>query len=160
MQSICTNLHYGTYPPRLSVALIAEAPLSHELLVLQASDPMVREPCFDDVRLHDGSSGILSAVEFVDGKYTPAFQRFHWSMPYFCSGYGTQCRNHYELKSLATAYLGDDDKSVDTEWSVVDEITYRIKLSPKTITNGNIGVIRRKVIEVVTKEKARMQLRD
>ena len=54
-------------------------------------------------------------------------------------------------------YQDENLRDVATCWSVVDEIAFRGEMSPQTILMGKLGGIRRKVLEVIVREKGRMQ---
>ena len=162
VQSACVSNYYATYPPRIIVTLMNEVEITDKMVYSQLSDPFIRDLAFDDIRLHDGASGVLATMGYGIGDDRPetSFQRFYWSMPYFCTQFGTQCWGSSNRISCVTLYKDENDRMLETAWSVVDELAYRGGLSPEMIFEGRIGEIRGKVLEIITHERTRMRMVD
>ncbi|KAL5527101.1 hypothetical protein ACEPAG_5892 [Sanghuangporus baumii] len=165
-QCVCVIIDYRIYPPQLSVCPANEIKVEDTYSEEVDSSSSIQEECFDNFRLHDGSCGTLLTREYIDGARTTHSQYFHWAPPYFCSPFGTRCPDLHKRKSLVTTYLAEDDKSSikrgteqKTAWSVIDELVFRTGLKPQMILEGKIGEFRRKVLEVVVREKATMRKR-
>ncbi|KAL5527100.1 hypothetical protein ACEPAG_5891 [Sanghuangporus baumii] len=165
-QCVCVIIDYKFYPPQLSVCPANEIKVEDTFSEEVDSSCSIQEECFDNFRLHDGSCGTLLTREYIDGARTTHSQYFHWAPPYFCSPFGTRCPDLHKRKSLVTPYLAVDDKpgikkerEQKTAWSVVDELAFRTGLTPQMILEGKIGEFRRKVLEVVVRERATMRER-
>ncbi|KAL5488337.1 hypothetical protein ACEPAI_6445 [Sanghuangporus weigelae] len=165
-QCVCVIIDYSTYPPQLNVCPANEIKVKHTSSEEVDSNTSIQEECFDNFRLHDGSCGSLLTREYIDGAHTTHSQYFHWTPPYFCSPFGTRCPDSHKRKSLVTPYLAVNDKTSNkkekeqkTAWSVVDELAFRTGLTPQMILEGKTGEFRKKVLEVVVREKATMRER-
>ncbi|OCB84661.1 hypothetical protein A7U60_g8181 [Sanghuangporus baumii] len=158
LQCALISLHYGFFPPRLLVALASEMPIPDEKLMEESANSLFHNLCFDDVRLHDGSSCVCCIVDERDPEGPLHHQKFYWSPPYFASNYGSICPYVYMRSSSVMPYADESGREMSTVWSVVDEIAYRGGLSPQMIYEGKVGEIRRKVLEVIVREKARMRV--
>ncbi|KAL5530445.1 hypothetical protein ACEPAF_6703 [Sanghuangporus sanghuang] len=166
-QSVCVIIDYSFYPPQLNVCPANEIKVedtSSERGVDSSSS--IQEECFDNFRLHDSSCGTLLTREYIDGTRSVHTQHFHWAPPYFCSPFGAHCPDAHKRKSLVTPYLAVNDETSNkkekerkTAWSVVDELAFRTGLTTQMILEGKIGDFRRKVLEVVVREKATMRER-
>ncbi|KAL5530444.1 hypothetical protein ACEPAF_6702 [Sanghuangporus sanghuang] len=164
-QCVCVIIDYSLFPPRLDVCPANEIKVEDTSSAGDA-DYSIQEDCFDNFRLHDGSYGTLLRREYIDGTRSEHTQNFHWTPPYFCSSFGTRCPDSHKRKSLVTPYLSTDNKTGNikgkeqkTAWGVVDELAFRTGLTPQMILEGKIGEFRRKVLEVVVREKATMRER-
>ena len=164
-QCVCVLIDYRHYPPRLSIGSATEfdggkchspSPKEEEI-----ADPALQEECFDNFRINDGGSGTLISCEFIEGERSVRTQGFYWAPPYFCSPYGTKCPDMHKRKSIVTPFLGMNKinnkkwTKQGAVWSPVDELAFRTGLKPEMILEGKIGEFRRKVLEVVVREKAR-----
>ncbi|KAL5525743.1 hypothetical protein ACEPAG_7080 [Sanghuangporus baumii] len=158
LQCAVISLHYGFCPPHLMVTLASETPIPLEKLVEESTNPLFNNLCFDDVRLHDGSSFVCCIVDERDPEEPLHYEKFYWSSPYFASNYGSICPYVYMRNSSVMPYADENGREMSTVWSVVDEIAYRGGLSPQMIYEGKVGEIRRKILEVIVREKARMRV--